>query len=81
MKWKCNKCGCISDVIQDNCPNGCEQEEDMIEVIRKFYEAVEKFCIYHLHDNYDHCELCLTKEFGEMKKAFWEVKEKILERV
>ena len=77
-KWECEKCGCLSDAIQEVCPNGCEKEESLIDIVRRFYETVKIFCEYHLQDDYDHCELCLKKEFTEMKKAFWEVKEKVL---
>ena len=28
MKWKCNKCGCISDSGQAFCPNGCTSNID-----------------------------------------------------
>ena len=79
-QWRCKICGCKSDTRQEFCPNGCEPEESFIEIVRKFHEAVETFCSYHLQDSYDHCEVCLTKEFTKMKKEFWEVKEKILER-
>ena len=80
MKWECKTCGCKSDIEQESCPNGCEQEESTIDIVRRFHESVETFCAYHLHDDYDHCALCLTKEFTEMKKAFWEVKEGILDK-
>ena len=26
MKWKCEYCGCESDVVQVDCPNGCPNE-------------------------------------------------------
>jgi len=84
IQWNCPICGCVSAIKQDICPNGCEAEELEtvfdIEIVRRFHQAVQTFCEYHLHDDYDHCELCLTKEFDEMKKTFWEVKLKILER-
>jgi len=79
-KWECEICKCESDAIQEQCPNGCEKEEDMVEIVRRFHASVDKFFDYHVTDSYDHCMLTAKKEFTEMKKAFWEVKEKILDK-
>lgn len=78
-KWKCEICGCESDAMQDNCPNGCELEENVVEVVRRFHDSVKTFLHYHVQDDYDHSSLCLTKEFDIMKRCYWEVKEKILD--
>ena len=77
MKWECPQCNCKSDFIQNNCPNDCEIESE-IDAMREFHQSVQEFCAV-FQDDYDYCQLCLTKEFTKMKKCFWKVKEDILE--
>jgi len=82
MKWQCKICGCKSDILQDICPNACEDvsinSEDGLAIVRRLHESVNIFFDYYVVDSFDHCMLTAKKEYTELKKAWWEVKEKLL---
>ena len=78
-KWECPECECKSDIVHEHCPNGCDMV-DRDKLIGDYHKAVNTFFEYHIVDSFDHCTLTLNKEFDKMKKLWWEVKEKILDK-